>query len=65
MNIISTQMQELLDILRKSEIYQSIETDLLEEYAQLKVTGLGGSSLAYLLSAIAEDINSTFLVVSS
>ncbi|MDQ1327915.1 MAG: hypothetical protein QG641_1200 [Candidatus Poribacteria bacterium] len=64
MSIISTQMQELLDILRKSEIYQSIETDLLEEYAQLKVSGLGGSSLAYLLSAIAEDINSTFLVVT-
>jgi transcription-repair coupling factor (superfamily II helicase) len=64
MGIISSQMLDLLDILRRSEMYQSIKTDLSEELAQLRVSGFGGSSLAYLLSAITEDINSTFLIVT-
>jgi transcription-repair coupling factor (superfamily II helicase) len=58
-------MQELLDILRKSNEYDSIISNLMDDHAQLNISGLGGSALAYLLGALVEDMtDKTFLIVT-
>jgi transcription-repair coupling factor (superfamily II helicase) len=58
-------MQELLDILIKSNEYYSIISNLIDDHAQLNVGGLGGSALAYFLGALVEDMtDKTFLIVT-
>ena len=58
-------MLELLDILRKSNEYDSIISNLIDDHAQLNISGLGGSALAYFLGALVEDMtDKTFLIVT-
>jgi transcription-repair coupling factor (superfamily II helicase) len=65
MQITSTQITELLSILQGSDIYQSIKSELIEDNIQLRLGRLGGSSLAYLLANLVDDMpDSTFLIVT-
>ena len=58
-------MTSLLDILRKSEVYQSLLLILPEDNCQLKAEGLRGTSRAYLISTLAQDMpDTTFLVIT-
>lgn len=58
-------MINLLDILRGSETYQSLLPYLAEDSCQFKVEGLKGSSKAYLISTLAQDMpDTTFLIAT-
>jgi len=58
-------MLNLLDILRRSESYQQIKSDLLNDKCQINAKGIKSSSMAYFISTIADDLsNNTFLVVT-
>ena len=58
-------MVRLLDILRKSEVYRSILSSLPEDNSQLKIEGLRGTSRAYFISALLQDVpDTTFLIVT-
>ncbi len=58
-------MQKLLDILRQSEIYKSVVSDINNSNSQINVCGLGGSAFAFFLSALTDDIpDKTFLIIT-
>jgi len=64
-SLTSNRMHKLLDILRQSETYNSIVSNIKNSEAQLNVCGLGGSALAYFLGTLVEDmIDKTFLIVT-
>jgi len=56
-------MEHLLNLLRNSESYKTIISQLKSSDGNLWLKGLYGSSRAYLLSAFVTDVTKTFLVV--
>ncbi|MGB9597697.1 MAG: CarD family transcriptional regulator, partial [Candidatus Poribacteria bacterium] len=58
-------MQKLLDILRQSEIYNSFISDINSSKSHLNICGLGGSAVAFFLSALTDDLpDKTFLIIT-
>ncbi len=58
-------MYSLLDILRRTETYNSIKSELSNSRCQLEVRGVKSSSLAYFISCLVQDfMDYTFLVVT-
>jgi len=65
MQMTSTQVSDLTNIIQNSGIYKSMKSELLESNAQLRLGRLGGSSSAYLLANLIEDMDdSTLLIVT-
>jgi transcription-repair coupling factor (superfamily II helicase) len=58
-------MLGLTDILRKSEIYQSILSHIPEDRCQLNIKGFLGSSKAYLISALVQDMPDTTFMITA
>ena len=56
-------MKHLLNSLRNTELYQTIIAELQSGKRSIQLKGLYGSSKAYFLSALAEDVPATILVV--
>ena len=56
-------MNNLLNSLRNTESYKTIVSKLQSGERKIQLKGLYGSSKAYLLSALADDLPTTFLIV--
>lgn len=57
-------MKQLTENLRKTESYQTAINSLIEDDKKVWLKGLSGSSKALVLSSLASDYQTTFLIIS-